>query len=170
MKYYEMHEQCYLKNESLGQRDWNRNTKLSELLNSDASEALLSILEENHYELKNKSVLDIGTGGGNIALACAQQGASSLGIDISKTAIKLARENAQLLGLEASFEQKDILRTKMNQKFDLVSDSATLHCIVGAEDRDKFYQLVRAALKKDGYFFIFTMIFLTGALKLFTSF
>jgi release factor glutamine methyltransferase len=53
-------------------------------------------------ELDEPRVLDVGVGGGSIALALADEhpGARVTGVDTSPEALELARENAQRLGLE----------------------------------------------------------------------
>ncbi len=60
-------------------------------------------------------VLDIGTGSGCIALALAVLLPFSSRIfawDVSEQALEIARDNGKCLGLEVSFEQKDILEYK----------------------------------------------------------
>lgn len=60
-----------------------------------------------------KSVLDVGTGSGVIALALALKlpAASVLGVDISREALSLARENADAVGLSdrVQFAESDLL-------------------------------------------------------------
>jgi release factor glutamine methyltransferase len=57
-----------------------------------------------------KSVLDIGTGSGCIAVALAKQipGASVYALDISEKALEVALQNAQANGVSVSFFQQDI--------------------------------------------------------------
>ena len=72
-------------------------------------------------ELGPKSVLDVGTGSGAIALAVADElpGCRVVGTDLSSPALALAGENAARLGLSdrVSFERGSIPR---NRSFDLV--------------------------------------------------
>jgi release factor glutamine methyltransferase len=69
-------------------------------------------------------ILDIGTGSGCIAIALAQalDSAKILGIDVSKEALTLAKENAILNKTEVTFQEIDILKTlpHMDQRFDIV--------------------------------------------------
>lgn len=85
------------------------------------------ILVERTLDLKLRSearILDIGTGTGCIALALAQslEAAKVLGIDISKEALGLARENAEKNKVTVSFQNIDILETlpQMEDRFDVV--------------------------------------------------
>ena len=52
--------------------------------------------------------LDIGTGPGHDAVFMIQHGFNVIGIDISPTAVKLARENASNSGLFGFFQEGDI--------------------------------------------------------------
>lgn len=55
--------------------------------------------------LKGKRVLEIGAGTGASTVALAEQGATVLGIDVSKGALTVARERCRLYGLEAKFRE-----------------------------------------------------------------
>jgi release factor glutamine methyltransferase len=84
-------------------------------------------LREAVHLPKKISVLDIGTGTGCIALAIAKQlpNASILGIDVSAGAIKLAKENARMLGISnASYQVSDIFTDEwlstISKTFDMI--------------------------------------------------
>lgn len=67
-------------------------------------------IEHLHQEqMTTPRILDLGTGSGAIALAIAKNlpGAKVIGIDLSEPALAIAKENAQLLGLDqqVSFSQ-----------------------------------------------------------------
>ena len=76
--------------------------------------------------IKGKKVLDCFTNEGGFALSSAFAGADYvIGIDISKTAIERARENANLNGLDVNFEVGDVfdvLRSfhSSGERFDVV--------------------------------------------------
>ncbi len=82
------------------------------------------ILEE--LKGKESKILDIGTGSGCIALALKKNTINSnvWGLDVSETALKIARENALALGLEVGFFSQDILSDHPidfdNQFFDVI--------------------------------------------------
>jgi release factor glutamine methyltransferase len=71
--------------------------------------------------LERPRVLDVGTGSGAIALAIADEhpGAWVVAIDSSGEALELARENAEVLGLELDLRLADV-RDPIEERFDLV--------------------------------------------------
>ncbi len=71
-----------------------------------------SLIEKIPLDNKN-CLLDLGTGSGLLALQSAQQGVSSVGIDINPRAISLANFNRDLNGLDnADFHLKKITKVK----------------------------------------------------------
>ena len=115
----------------------------------------LKILKEITKKRFNKkiSVLDIGCGTGTISLYLAKKRNSVTGIDISKKAVKIAKENAKRLQLEKKviFLNEDIQSFNFNQKFDLVICSEVLEHL---KDDIKVLKKIRMFMKKDGYLLI----------------
>ena len=77
------------------------------------------------------TILDIGTGSGCIALALKQRfpQAKVTAMDISKEALTIARNNAERLGLDITFEQKDIFKvTPEPNQFDLIVSNPPYVC------------------------------------------
>ena len=103
-------------------------------------------------------VLDLGTGTGTSALFAAKNGAQSVGVEISASAIEIAKENAEKLGLNLEFIVGDVLELDLKKKFDIVVDSTILHCIVGPQDRTRFYNTVIAHMGSNSHFLVNTMI------------
>lgn len=69
-----------------------------------------------------KTILDIGTGSGCIAISLAQKlNAKVWAWDISEKALEVAQKNAQQIGVEVFFDQKDILKNPIfDQKFEII--------------------------------------------------
>lgn len=99
-------------------------------------------------------VLDAGCGEAATAIALAEQGFTTVGLDQSATAIKLAREEAARRGLtNATFDVADISSfTGYNGRFGTIIDSTLFHSMP-VELRDGYQQsIVRAAAPGASYF------------------
>ncbi len=86
-------------------------------------EAALDILKKDHAE-KSADVLDMCTGSGCIAISLAKHGGlkSVAATDKSKEALKVAKTNAEVNGVDISFFQGDLWEAveKSPQKYDIV--------------------------------------------------
>ena len=71
---------------------------------------------------KNWRVLDIGTGTGCIPITIKKEYGNSevSAIDVSKEALVVAKENAQLLKAEVTFIEKDILTAELLDSYDII--------------------------------------------------
>ncbi|MDT5153331.1 MAG: 2-heptyl-hydroxyquinolin-4(1H)-one methyltransferase [Mycobacterium sp.] len=99
-------------------------------------------------------VLDAGCGEAATALALAEQGFTTVGLDQSSTAITLARDEAAKRGLtNATFDVADISAfTGYDGRFGTVIDSTLFHSMP-VELRDGYQQsIVRAAAPGASYF------------------
>jgi 2-heptyl-1-hydroxyquinolin-4(1H)-one methyltransferase len=99
-------------------------------------------------------VLDAGCGEAATAIALAEQGFTTVGLDQSATAIKLAREEAARRGLtNATFDVADISSfTGYDGRFGTIIDSTLFHSMP-VELRDGYQQsIVRAAAPGASYF------------------
>lgn len=112
--------------------------------------------------LKNKEVLDIGTGSGILSIGAVLKGAKSvLGIDIDPFAIKQAKKNAKINGIKASFKLKspseikkkydivlanleiDIFRRELKNILNLVKDILLVSGLY-KKDKDEFLELLKS--------------------------
>ena len=84
-------------------------------------------------DLAGKSVLDIGTGSGILAIAAAKLGASrSRGIDIDPTAIKTAEQNAKENNVNIDFSVCNLLTENLpfDEKFDVITMNIVADIII----------------------------------------
>ena len=99
-------------------------------------------------------VLDVGCGEAAVSLHLAEQGYTTVGLDLSPTAIDLARAEAAKRGLtNATFEVADISAfTGYDGRFGTIVDSTLFHSIP-VEAREGYQQsIVRAAAPGASYF------------------
>ena len=72
------------------------------------------------YFKKKVSIIDLGTGSGNIAITLAQKIPSEVtAVDISPKALNIARKNAKKNGVKIKFYQNDMLNN-ITEKFDVI--------------------------------------------------
>jgi 2-polyprenyl-3-methyl-5-hydroxy-6-metoxy-1,4-benzoquinol methylase len=69
---------------------------------------------------KEARILDIGCGTGRHAIELTQRGYTVVGIDLSESALKRAREKASALNLQIAFQQYDARNLPFSEEFDLV--------------------------------------------------
>ncbi|XUX00797.1 MAG: class I SAM-dependent methyltransferase [Dehalogenimonas sp.] len=97
-------------------------------------------------------VLDICTGSGNNAIYLAQHGYSCHAVDISLTAISIAREKADKAGTVCDFRVGDVLNLDFpNDMFGLVFDRGCFHNFA-PEQRSAFIREIYRVLKPDGLY------------------
>ena len=98
--------------------------------------------------------LDIGTGPGHDAVFLIQRGFNVIGIDISPTAVVLARQNASSAGLFGFFQEGDIRRIPVEDHFiDFAYDRGCFHVLEPA-DRPKAVGEVHRVLRDGGLFLL----------------
>ncbi len=105
------------------------------------------------------TLLELGCGMGNLTLPLARAGFQMVGIDISTTAIEVARERASFNECEGRFLVGDVTSAETYrslEKVDCVLDGLCLHCIIGL-DRHALLGFVREVLKPGGSFLVITM-------------
>ncbi len=103
--------------------------------------------------LRGGSALDLGTGPGTQAIELARRGFTVTATDISEAAIRLAREKAEKQGIEITWEQDDILDTRLGQQFDIIFDRGLFHVLEPGR-RPDYVKLVSDLLKTGGCLFL----------------
>jgi SAM-dependent methyltransferase len=99
-------------------------------------------------------VLDVGCGEAAISLHLAERGYTTVGLDLSPTAIELARAEAAKRGItSATFEVADISDfTSYDRRFGTIVDSTLFHSIPVEAREGYLRSIVRAAAPGASYF------------------
>jgi 3-polyprenyl-4-hydroxybenzoate decarboxylase len=91
----------------------------------DVEPALAEALDARHGP--GKTLLDLGTGTGTVAIAAARRGFRVTATDIAPTALGRARDRVGELPI--AFALDDVTRTRLHGAFDVVVDCGLLHCL-----------------------------------------
>jgi 2-heptyl-1-hydroxyquinolin-4(1H)-one methyltransferase len=112
---------------------------------------LAALIEQGKF---HGDVLDVGCGEAAISLALAERGHNTVGLDLSPTAIDLARREAERRGLtNAAFEVADISSfTGYDGRFGTIVDSTLFHSIP-VEAREGYQQSIRRAAAPGASYF-----------------
>jgi 2-polyprenyl-6-hydroxyphenyl methylase/3-demethylubiquinone-9 3-methyltransferase len=157
--YYHDHELAYQQIQSKGFVGWGNAKTLNELGDVLTKEYLQSVIPKFFTAVRGQSALDLGCGSGTTAFLLARLGFAVTGIDVSETAVQMAKDLSLQQGLEIDFRVQDILNEAQPLgKFDLIYDSHCLHCIVFENDRALALRNVKKALSDEGLFILDTMV------------
>ena len=126
------------------------------VIDDDTKRFLVDVLSQPWAPKSGKAV-ELGCGTAPILRRICKRGFSGLGVDISKTAIAMARDQSK--GLNIRFKKADIchFRTEKAREFDLAIDGHCLHCIIRPKDRKAFLKNTFQLVKKGGLFVVMTM-------------
>ncbi len=111
--------------------------------------ALVELSESG--KVKPCKTIDLGCGAGNYSLYLASIGFDVTGVDISLSAVKIAKENAKKKGVRSCFLVADVLGdlNEINETFDFAYDWEMLHHIF-PENRKKYVENVYRILNPKG--------------------
>ena len=112
---------------------------------------LAALIEQGRF---HGDVLDVGCGEAAISLYLAERGYTTVGLDLSPTAIDLAQREAEKRGLtNASFAVADISSfTGYDGRFGTIVDSTLFHSIPVQAREGYLQSIVRAAAPGASYF------------------
>ena len=104
---------------------------------------------------ENLAILDIGSGTGKHANYLASMDNTVVGLEISPTAIELARSRAREIGVAVDYRLADIGAPYPfdNDYFDLVIDIMSSNSL-NEKEREIYLNEVQRTLKKNGHFFV----------------
>lgn len=151
MRTYYDHERAYRAIAESGGAGWDDLPTLTRREGEDPHAAVRAFLASGLATPGD--AVDLGCGGGQVAIELAARGYRVVGVDFAPTAIELARRNAP----ELTFVVGDCLALDLPAaSFDLAVDNHVLHCILGA-DRARFLREVARVLRPGGLLFSDTM-------------
>jgi len=155
-KPYEAHETAYRKMGKDRIASWDQFLGRRTQIDPKVKPFLSDVLAQPWAPKKGKAI-ELGCGTAPILRWICDKGFTGIGIDISKTAITIAKRQAKSTNLR--FRRADLcdLNTAGLGKFDLVIDGHCLHCITDPDDRQTFLQNASSLMNKSAAFIIMTM-------------
>jgi SAM-dependent methyltransferase len=145
-------------------KTWEQEYRNSKLLHfhpepqKDTLRFLKFLRKEHNFDIENKKVLDLGSGTGRNANYIAEQGAHVTGIEISPTAVAIAKGEARKLRVQVEYIT-DSFGKKFSfedNTFDLIIDVTSSNSLDEAE-RKIYLSEVYRTLKPGGYVFVKTL-------------
>lgn len=157
-KPYALHESQYRRLAQEGLRSWEDGQSKAQVVDGIDRPTLdaLRFFFSKPWMPTAGSVLEFGCGTGPILRWIAARGFSGHGVDISATAIEMARSQSE--GHPVVFEVADVCGLDFAAgRFDIVVDGHCAHCITDAADRARFFANIRRSLEPNGVFILATM-------------
>ena len=117
------------------------------------TESLVRFLQD-FYWTKGLRVVDMGCGEGRDSIFLAKKGFSVTAIDVSRSAVKRAKEWSDKKGLLIEFLVADVTHLPIkNEIYDLAINVACLQMIVDQQVRDRHLRESHKVLKNNGIYF-----------------
>jgi len=160
--YYEEHEQSYQEMKENQIQAWDQYHEPDKYTFDHfmMRPFLEKAMEFVQLQPKQSRVFEYGCGTGAGACFLAERGFTVDAIDISPTAIELAKSMAEARQLAIHYKNQDLLELdRLEQEYDLILDNYCLQSIVTDQDRAKLFAVIRSGLKKSGYYVIATAMF-----------
>lgn len=158
--YYKADDRVFQKLRAAGKTSWDEQSDPQAsfdnfLMRPFLEESLAGIARP----LDGLSALEIGCGSGPVSCFLAARGLDVRGIDVSPTALEMARQNAAQRGMNVQFDSADICNMPDQlDRYDLIVDGHCLHYFVLDEHRRSALTAIHRLLKPGGVFLIETMI------------
>jgi SAM-dependent methyltransferase len=140
---------------------WEQEYRDSKLLHfnpepqKDTLRFLKFLRRKCEFDLEGKRVLDLGSGTGRNANHMAKEGAQVTGIEISPTAVTIAKADAQKMRVKVNYLIKSFGETFSfpDATFDLIIDVTSSNSLNEAE-RAVYLNEINRTLKPGGYLFV----------------
>ncbi len=104
-------------------------------------------------KIKQGAVLDLCSGDGTNSIYLATRGFDVTGVDISETAVRIARERCARRKASCKYLVGEVLSIRADRKFDLIFDRGCFHHIPRVAKSD-YVSLVSSLLKKGGHLYL----------------
>ena len=121
----------------------------------DTLRFLKFLKKDQKFKVEDKVILDLGCGTGRNANYLADMGNKVIGIEISRTALSLAKARALAMGVSVDYRLGDI-----GEKYDIEGESVdvvldiTSSNSLNEKGRVIYWDEVARVMKKGGYFFV----------------
>ena len=133
---------------------WNENGKFK-ILHQIKSHRMSYILDQiNNRNIRNLKILDVGCGGGIICEPLARLGANVTGIDFAPNNIIAAKIHSKKNKLKINYINKDIEKSKLDEKFDIILMFEVLEHL---DNWKKTIKNIKKNLNKNGLIIISTI-------------
>ena len=140
---------------------WEREYQNPQLLTkgavprSDVKRFVKFLRKIEDVDLQNLTILDLGSGTGRNAIYLAEMGNRVVGLEISNTAIEIAKSRTKESGVDVKYQIADIGSKYPfdNESFDIVLDVMTSNSL-NEKERAIYLSEVHRVLKQGGYFFV----------------
>ena len=122
---------------------------------ADTLRFLKFLKKEQKFKVEDKTILDLGCGTGRNSNYLSDLGNEVIGIEISKTAMNLAKIRANEIGVKVDYVLGDIgdKYEIKNNSIDVVLDVTSSNSL-DEKGREVYLNEVFRVLKKGGYFFV----------------
>ncbi|MFZ9002111.1 MAG: class I SAM-dependent methyltransferase [Bacteriovoracaceae bacterium] len=147
MKYTDSYEIAYQKILKSNKEHQNRPSYLIKFFESDVTERL-KVSPDGFCH-----ALEVGCGTGSVFDYLKEPAFKAKGIDISESAIEMAKSKSS----KTEYECLDVTKLKDENQYDLVVDGHCLHCLVDENERQDALKNIYRALKPGGLYVLETM-------------